>query len=182
LVLLGAAVRIFLLADFLEVLPTYWPWCAAIMFVLHPYIFRAKGKRHTFPSESMISLNVEAATACKADHMRHLIALGADVNSTCDHGKTALMRASRCGKASCIKKLISLGADVNLADDLGKTALMYALSDGRSAAAQVLICAGADVNATAVDGANPIKIATGYVRSNQDVVEALKAAGANEDV
>ena len=152
------------------------------MFKFHPYILRAKGRRRSFPSESMISLNVEAATACKADHMRHLISLGADVNSTCDHGMTSLMRASKCGKASCIRKLISLGADVNVADDQGKTALMYAISDGRSAAAQVLISAGADVNATAADGAKPLKIATGYVRVNQDVVEALKAAGANEDV
>lgn len=59
--------------------------------------------------------------------MSALIASGADVNSKCRGGRTALHTAAACGKVNIAQLLIERGADLNARDDDGKTPLACTL-------------------------------------------------------
>lgn len=86
-----------------------------------------------------------------ADHVRALIAEGADVNFRGDdpEGETPLVRAATAGRLSVVRLLIESGADVNCVGRLnGWTPLMFARTD--PGIMRELIAAGADVNARTV--------------------------------
>ena len=67
----------------------------------------------------------------------------ANVNSSDQHGNTALSLAARHGATSVVKALLSAKANVKAKDKQGKTALYWALQFGDEACVKVLRAAGA---------------------------------------
>lgn len=85
-----------------------------------------------------------------------LIASGADVNTRCDKGQTALMQVLaglaaglpvKGNLTSFVEVLLAHGLVADAKDDAGKTALMYAADGGNAPVAGLLVAKGADVNA-----------------------------------
>lgn len=88
--------------------------------------------------------------------LKKLIEAKADINATCENGKTALMYLSAQAGAGSnpslqiekAKFLIASGADVNKADVAGNTPLMYAAAHNADISyIEMLLKAGAEVNA-----------------------------------
>ena len=67
-----------------------------------------------------------AAEENTMDLAKMLIEAGADVNTSDDNGRTALMIAAEKNAVDLAKMLIEAGADVNASDDDGRTVFMYA--------------------------------------------------------
>lgn len=75
--------------------------------------------------------------------IKQLIATGADVNATDEHGKTVLMKVI----PKAIKPLVEAGANINATNSDGETALMNVVkANADLETIAVLIDAGADIN------------------------------------
>jgi len=111
--------------------------------------------------------------------LRLLLKKGANVNQTNRFGGTPLIVASEMGYSRIARLLLDNGANVNQATYAGITPLMFASGNGHLKVVQELIAKEADLNRS-VDGWT----ALGYAKSNQheDVVNALRKAGAKDDV
>jgi ankyrin repeat protein len=82
----------------------------------------------------------------KAEHLRLLLAAGANVNATDDDGETALMRAAQFRNPEAVKMLLAAGADPALVQiGGGGSALNKAVSREDYASAFALIEAGSPV-------------------------------------
>ncbi len=124
--------------------------------------------------------------------IKALIAAGADVNAKNDDGNTALTSAAYMRDyAECVKALIAGGADVNARGIHGDTALISVSDNGDVDLVKALIAAGADVNAKnegnwmalrlarkGMAGWHPVNVVV--KPAYQDIIDALKAAGATE--
>ncbi|HDS03097.1 MAG TPA: hypothetical protein ENN72_05245, partial [Firmicutes bacterium] len=88
--------------------------------------------------------------------MEYLIALGLDVNSPNEHGKTPLMTAALTGNVKALEQLIRSGADRDQKDNAGRNALFYAVDFGQLKALQTLVAFGGDVN-TVINGENDFR-------------------------
>lgn len=83
----------------------------------------------------------------KADALRTLISLGADVNAQDNNGVTPLMRASAKNCQDCVNILLKQkNINTNLKDFQGRTAITYSVYAEEVAPAQALLKAGADIN------------------------------------
>lgn len=99
--------------------------------------------------------------------LHQLIAAGADINLSCELGRTPLMMsASTCHHwkrdeqcLPCTRALIDSGADLAKADRWGFTALHLCAYDGHSKTAQMLLDAGAALNLKNQNGDRPLEIA-----------------------
>lgn len=118
----------------------------------------------------------------------------ADVNSTDEQGRTALMLAAMKGDVNTAKALLSKGANVNTVDASNYTALIYALGrvqrDGivmhpvreislspeQKELAELLVDKGADPNFVARDGYAPLSLAA--LAGDATLVQKLLEAGA----
>ncbi len=95
-------------------------------------------------------------------------------------GVLTLIDAAAMGNVDRVKALIAAHADVNAKRKDGWTALMYASQAGNTEMVKALIAAHADVNASDNDGNTVLSLAgTGSGKPAPEVVEALKAAGAD---
>ena len=72
----------------------------------------------------------EAAKDGHLDCVKTLMEKGANVNTTDESGRTALMRAAKNGHLDIAEHLLTAGAEVNLANMIGYTALMDAAWKG----------------------------------------------------
>ena len=117
---------------------------------------------------------MHAAQNGSTDHLKALLAAGANVNVRDHHGKTALMLA---GNVECIKALLTAGADVKASNADGDTALTLVASKGKVESVRTLLTAGADVNAKNNDGDTALTLAA--FQGNTDNVLALIDAGAD---
>jgi ankyrin repeat protein len=72
-----------------------------------------------------------------------MIASGANVNVTDEHGNTALIEAARNGHDRVVLVLLNAGADLKVKNDDGKTALMLASQGGHEDTARALRTSGA---------------------------------------
>lgn len=106
-----------------------------------------------------------------------------DLNSTDDHGVTALMIAAGRGKLELVRLLLTSGADVNIQDfqgkwpSAGKTALMFAATGGHTEIAKMLIANGANVDAKDNEGETALMQAA--FNGQIAIVELLLTAGAS---
>ena len=71
---------------------------------------------------------------------------GADVNTSDDRGRTALMRAAFLGHDRCVEVLLDAGAEINAQDEVGRSALMEACVAFKKDVIRMLIERNADVN------------------------------------
>jgi hypothetical protein len=105
-----------------------------------------------------------------------LIAAGANVNASDQHGGTALILAAGAGDTGTVQALLAGGAQVNARNRDGETALFSAAFLGRLAVVRELVRHGADVNATSRLGVTPLMEAS---RNRVVVVKFLLGSGAN---
>jgi len=106
---------------------------------------------------------------------RQLIAAGANVNASDQHGWTALMTAAMNGDVATVQALLAAGAEVNARNKDGETALSPAAFLGRTAAVRELALHGADVNAASKQGITPLMEAAQH---SLPVIKFLIANGA----
>lgn len=95
------------------------------------------------------------------DIAKLLLSRGADVNSRCTEGKTALHLAVSLGSINAVRFLIANGADVNARDPGGETPLhetVHAMESGADIAGR-LISAGADVTVRSESSGTPLSSA-----------------------
>ena len=105
------------------------------------------------------------------EEVQALIEEGNDVNSTDEHGMTALMYASYWENIEIAELLISSGANVNATDNEGYTALMLALiGSPRIEIVKLLVGHGADVDAISEDGYSTLDYA-----EEQEIIKLLEA-------
>lgn len=115
-----------------------------------------------------------AAEAANAPSVRQLIAVGADVNTRDEHGRTALIEAASEGHRETVRVLLDAGADPNLQTRYGATALSLA-SAHHPEIVRMLLDAGADV-----DKGEGLVQAAWYGR--HEIVRMLLNAGADVNV
>ncbi len=108
--------------------------------------------------------------------LRRLIANGADVNATDEHGHTALRDAG----LECAVVLLDAKADPNKCyDNDGSTPLMSATINARSEIVRLLIQHKANVNAHVRNAISVMHYAAGF--GNETCISLLAAAGAEVD-
>lgn len=93
---------------------------------------------------------MNAAYAGDLEHVRQLLAAGADVNAKDEGGWTALMKAcynaeQKRGYAEVVQALIDAGADIEAPIGYGVRPLMLAAGYGEADVVDTLLKAGADV-------------------------------------
>jgi hypothetical protein len=125
------------------------------------------------PDVTPLMSALDRGDAAKA---RELIAAGANVNVSDQHGWTALMRAAAAGDASIVQALVVAGADVNARSKEGETALFPAAFLDRVAVARELVHRGVDVKLSSQKRVTPLMEAAQH---SPRVVELLIGSGAN---
>lgn len=114
-----------------------------------------------------------AARDGDVEGVKHLLAVGANVNAANNYGVTALMRSAGKGNEEIVSILINAGASVNAVQKSGVTVLMDAAISGHTETVRRLIKAGANVNA-----ARSV-IITGVLLTQHGGVTALMDAASN---
>jgi ankyrin repeat protein len=107
--------------------------------------------------------------------LRRLIADGADVNATDEHGRTALWNAD----IECAVVLVDAKADPNKCDGSGSTPLLIATINTRIEVVRLLIRHKANVNAHVRGGISVMHYGAGF--GNETCISLLAAAGAEVD-
>ena len=118
--------------------------------------------------------------ARSVDAVSVLLDAGADVNSRCGRGNTALRTAALSGEDGVVRALLTAGAIVNARSDAGITALFGAAQAGHLACVEALIAAGADLDLADNNGRTPLYAASDYGRLES--VQMLLEAGAQPAV
>ena len=95
---------------------------------------------------------VQAAVNNNIEKVTSLLDGGADINSRCDDGFTALQYAAHRGHADVVKLLIDRGADVNFSYGSTNPSLMLAAGKGFSKIVEMLVEAKANINYAKSDG------------------------------
>ena len=141
----------------------------------------------------------EAAYYGHTEIAKLLLDHGADIYAKKAHGETAydmaaghqdiaqmikreldLLDAAAKGDVKLVKELLDKGAYVSVRDPDGRTPLTEAIWNNNVELVRLLLARGANPNTKKNDGATPLSIAQGraYGQAHQEIVEALKKAGA----
>jgi ankyrin repeat protein len=94
-------------------------------------------------------------------------------------GRSPLHYAAMQDDVDRAKVLIEQGEDVNLGDRLGFTPLHFAAQEGAARVAEILLRKGAAVDATNAYGNTPLFVAVFNSRGRGDLIELLRANGAD---
>jgi ankyrin repeat protein len=86
-----------------------------------------------------------AARTGDVDSIEAQLNAGVPVDSTDQHGQTALMLASHSGCLAVVECLLRHGASLNVTAKYGLSALMLAIVAGHEPVARTLVRAGADL-------------------------------------
>ena len=132
----------------------------------------ADEKRH-----NEIGVLFDAARMGDVNTMKTLIANGANINMTDQHGFTALMVASYSGEVEIVRLLLEAGALVDQRDLSGYTALMYFCSAGNVPCVRLLLEHGASVNVSNHDCSTPLMFAA--QQGHNEMVRLLLENGAD---
>lgn len=121
---------------------------------------------------------VQAVQAGDLKKAQKLIAKGADVNHTDEHGFTVLSKAAGRGDEKMTQLLLNSGADVNArSNQINSTPLQSAAQWGDRPTVRTLLAAGARVDDADGSGWTPLFMAA--LNGNLDVIEELLVAGAD---
>ena len=82
------------------------------------------------------------------DQVESILASGADINASNEHGMTALMQAAASGRIRMVRVLLKYGADPNASRHDKFTPLMLAAFFGHQEIVRILVEHGADTDAT----------------------------------
>ena len=122
-----------------------------------------------------------AAQIGKVDAVKRLLAEGANIETTDQHGRTVLDVAIAFDQTDVVKLLLTAGANVNAGTGNRKTALHIAAASGKTDIVKALLGAGARVDVADQDGNEPLHIAVAKPTNGQ-IVKDLLNAGARVDV
>jgi ankyrin repeat protein len=114
-----------------------------------------------------------------AEDLASILARGADINATSQHGYTPLMFASVYNHAPAVKFLIEQGANLDAKNFQGNAALTLAIQTGDISMIRTLLDAGADVNAKDEDGRTALMHIAADSSQSIDVARVLIRAGAD---
>lgn len=130
------------------------------------------------PDKNGIPLLASVSGAGRVDHVRWLLAHGANPNAVDESGWTALMYAVLCCHTKIVGPLLEAGTDPNALDDAGNTALMLAITNTQpkcdTGSITRLIDHGADPAVLDSMGRTIPEIGRAHDQANK--VEALDAA------
>jgi hypothetical protein len=113
-----------------------------------------------------------AAFAGKADSVRMLLRVGANVNLKSSQGCTALHKALEGGHSDIVNILLDGGADANTPLIYGRTPLHFAAALGQERSALQLVVSGADSTVVDFFGQTPYDVAVRY--NHDSIAEILK--------
>ncbi|MGA8028634.1 MAG: ankyrin repeat domain-containing protein [Bryobacteraceae bacterium] len=102
---------------------------------------------------------LRAATQGDLQHVKELLAAGADVNAGSSSGETPLHNAVYSGNVALVELLLASGADVNAKERSGSTPLHVAAQRGYKEVAEVLLAHKASVDAKNNVGTAPLQFA-----------------------
>ena len=106
------------------------------------------------------------------EQIEQLIREGANVNSSDEDGRTALMLAAFNGHVPALELLLNANAIIDVADSSGRTALMYACTGPFPDAVKLLLKKGSEINkADTGDKFTPLMYAAS--EGNLEVVKVL---------
>jgi ankyrin repeat protein len=111
--------------------------------------------------------------------VKHLTAIGANVDASDNDGRTALHLACIRNQVVAVKYLIESGANVEVKSKNNRTALHFAGDKGHHEIIEILIQHGANVNAVTMNGITSIHLASS--RNNFAIVRLLSEHGAIMD-
>ncbi len=114
------------------------------------------------------------------DHMKLLLARGADIDASTSEGVTAIMYAANNGDIEILQFLIENAADVNRQPLNGITALIAAARDNHFDAAELLITNGAYADLRDIYGVTAVHYAAAY--NFYELTDMLIFYGANPEV
>jgi len=117
----------------------------------------------------------------KVDAVKRLLAEGANIETTDQHGRTVLQVATAFGQTDVVKMLLTAGATVNAGTGNRTTPLHLAAASGKTDIVKALLAAGARVDVADQDGNEPLHLAVANP-TNEDIVKELLHAGARVDV
>ena len=96
-----------------------------------------------------------------------------------EYGRTALHYAARDDRPDAVRELLALGLDPSAADDDGWTALHFAAQAQTARVVTLLLDAGAAVDVQDSHGNTPLFRATFESMGRGEVIQLLRAAGAD---
>lgn len=141
----------------------------------------------TFTS-GMVSANDTADQALmvvaqvgKVDAVKRLLAEGANIETTDQHGRSVLDVATAFGQTDVVKMLLTAGANANAGTGNRMRALHIAAASGKADIVKALLAAGARVDVADQDGNEPLHLAV-VNPTNGQIVKDLLDAGAKVDV
>jgi ankyrin repeat protein len=132
-------------------------------------------------NETTDQVLIVAAQIGKVDAVKRLLAEGANLETTDQHGRTPLEVATAFGQTDVVNMLLTAGANVNAGTGNRKTALHIAAASGKTDIVKALLDAGARVDVADQDGNAPLHIAVANP-TNGEIIKDLLHAGARVDV
>lgn len=117
----------------------------------------------------------------KVDAVKRLLAEGANIETTDQHGRSVLDVATAFGQTDVVKMLLTAGANANAGTGNRKTALHIAAASGKTDIVKALLAAGARADVADQDGNEPLHLAVANPTNGQ-IVKDLLDAGAKVNV
>jgi thiosulfate/3-mercaptopyruvate sulfurtransferase len=114
-----------------------------------------------------------AARQGRADVLKKLLDLDADLSVADQYGNNALWAACFAENAECIGLLLQAGINIDFQNPSGATALIYSASSGRTAVVEQLLVAGANHRLMTQDDFSAFDLA-----ANRQCLMLLRKAGA----
>jgi len=125
--------------------------------------------------------------ACKYNDVEaaeDFIAIGKDINTADNEGRTPAHYAAGTGNGAILSELVAAGAALEATDSKGNTPLHYAAGYGRGVAVEVLLEAGADASAKNASGKAPFDLVKlseqNPINQDEDIMYRLEQAVKSE--
>lgn len=124
---------------------------------------------------------IKAATYGKLELCKLLIEKGVDVNSTFQHGLSAIFGAAMAGHFKVCQFLLQKGANINQMSEFGTTAIFKAVSEGHYKICEYFLKNGAQLDHfRSHDGVTPLTLAVSV--DNYDICKLLVEYGVNVNI
>jgi len=146
--------------------------------VLQPYLVSDQNLEALISHERRpLTPLMVAAIAGNDATVQLLLDRGANINTRCPDGNTALLMSVRYNNHSTAHLLCERGADINARDRYGNTALHCAASTGQKSIVQLLLDLGVDIESPNANESTALMAAA--TNGNEAIVNLLRERGAD---